>query len=72
MYAYESATGTFVNGQGGEVKTMAEAIKKNDETEKLLKAAWPPQKPIGAVNVKMTDTERRKNLYNKKNLNGKR
>jgi len=66
FYAYESATGTFVNGQGGEVKTMAEAIKKNEETEKLLKAAWPPQKAIGAANVKMTNAERRKNLYNKK------
>ena len=66
FYAYESATGTFVNGQGGEVKTMAEAIKKNDETEKLLKAAWPPQKAIGAVNVKMTNADRRKNLYNNK------
>jgi len=66
FYAYEGATGTFVNGQGGEVKTMGEAIKKNEETEKLLKAAWPPQKAIGAVNVRLTDNERRKNFYNKK------
>ena len=59
MYAYESATGTFVNGQGGEVKTMAEAIKKNEETEKELKAAWPPQKAIGAKNVSLTEVEKK-------------
>ena len=59
MYAYESATGTFVNGQGGEVKTMAEAIKKNEETEKELKEAWPPQKAIGAKNVSLTEVEKK-------------
>jgi hypothetical protein len=59
MYAYESATGTFVNGQGGEVKTMAAAIKKNEETEKELKEAWPPQKAIGAKNVSLTEVEKK-------------
>ena len=59
FYAYESATGTFVNGQGGEVKTMAEAVKKNDETERELKEAWPPQKAIGAKNVSLTEVEKK-------------
>jgi hypothetical protein len=64
FYAYESATGTFVNGQGGEVKTMAEAIKKNEETEKELKKAWPPQKAVGARNIiSSTKTETPKETW---------
>jgi len=71
MYAYESATGTFVNGQGGEVKTMAEAIKKNDETEKELKAAWPPQKAIGAKNVSLAEVEKKIATMGDPKSNGK-
>ena len=71
MYAYESATGTFVNGQGGEVKTMAEAIKKNEETEKELKAAWPPQKAMGAKNVSLAEVEKKIATMGDPKSNGK-
>ena len=47
-FAYESATGTFVNGRGEEVKSMKEAVAINDKIDAELKLAFPPQKAVGA------------------------
>ena len=50
-FAYEPATGTFVNGIGEEVKTMKEAIAKNEKLDTELKGLFPPQKAVGAKPV---------------------
>ena len=47
-YAFESATGTFVNNLGQEVKTAKEAIAINDKIDAEYKKAYPPQKAVGA------------------------
>lgn len=51
-FAYESTTGTFVNGKDQEVKTMKEAVAANDKIDAEYKAAFPPQKAIGAKPVR--------------------
>ena len=51
-FAYESTTGTFVNGKDQEVKTMKEAVAANDKIDAEYKAAFPPQKSIGAKPVR--------------------
>ncbi len=50
-FAYEASTGTFVNGIGEEVKTMKEAIAKNEKLDAELKNLFPPQKAVGATPV---------------------
>ena len=57
-FAYESATGTYVNGLGHEVKTVKEAITSNDKIDAEYREAFPPQKKVGAKPVrKMSATE---------------
>ena len=51
-FAYESTTGTFVNGRGEEVKSMKEAVAINDKIDAELKLAFPPQKAVGAKPVR--------------------
>ena len=46
-------SGRFVNGKDEELKTMAEAIKVNDQRDEEYKKAWPPQKAIGAKPVRV-------------------
>jgi len=46
-------SGRFVNGKDEELKTMAEAIKVNDQIDEEYKKAWPPQKAIGAKPVRV-------------------
>ena len=45
---YTMDSGRFVNGEGKELKTMAEAIKVNDQIDEEYNTAWSPQKAIGA------------------------
>ncbi len=49
---YSMDTGRFVNNEGKEVKTMAEAVKLNDKIDLEYKTAFPPQRAVGAKPVR--------------------
>ena len=66
-FAYESTTGTFVNGKDQELKTAKEAIAFNEKLDAEFKAAFPPQKAVGAKPVRsMSATEEYDTYFNKK------